>query len=221
MRKKGRMLWGLLLPMLLPGLAAASEASIYRRADVSGTVRYTNIPAPHHPWVSPGATSHKSRSGYRSLIKSAAHRHGVDPHLVEAIIAVESGFNPGAVSPKGAIGLMQLMPETANRYAVQNPFDPLQNVAGGIQYLRDLIHRFQGDLRTVLAAYNAGETAVTKYQGIPPYRETRAYVDEVLRRYDGPTALFPRTPSPIRVYRFTDPGGGSTYTNIPPRISLR
>ncbi len=221
MRKKGRILWGLLLPVLLPALAVASSARVYRRVDVSGTVRYTNIPAPRRPLVSSRVSTRKPRSGFRSFIRSAAHRHGIDPHLVEAIIAVESDFNPGAVSPKGAIGLMQLMPETADRYAVHNPFDPLQNIAGGIQYLRDLIHRFQGDLRAALAAYNAGETAVTKFQGIPPYRETRAYVKKVLQRYHGPTALLPRTPPRIRVYRFTGPGGRSTYTNIPPRIPLR
>jgi soluble lytic murein transglycosylase-like protein len=140
---------------------------------------------------------------------------------VEAIISVESDFDPLAVSRKGAMGLMQLMPQTADRYAVQNPFDPLQNIIGGIRYLRDLLHRFQGDLRWALAAYNAGETAVETHQGIPPYRETRDYVARVLTRYGQPAVALQRDPSPFVVYRFSGPEGRSIYTNIPPRISLR
>jgi soluble lytic murein transglycosylase-like protein len=157
----------------------------------------------------------------RTLIRSAAYRYGVDPHLVEAVIAVESAFDPGAVSPKGAMGLMQLMPQTADRYAVQNPFDPMQNIAGGIQYLRDLLHRFEGNLRWTLAAYNAGETAVDMYQGIPPYRETRAYVQKVLRRYGRPATSIPRHAPQVRVYRFSGRRGHIIYTNIPSRIPLR
>jgi soluble lytic murein transglycosylase-like protein len=140
---------------------------------------------------------------------------------VEAIIAVESAFDPGAVSTKGAMGLMQLMPATADRYAVQNPFDPLQNMAGGIRYLRDLLYRFQGNLQWALAAYNAGETAVTAYQGIPPYHETRNYVTKVLRRYGQPATRIPRYAPPVRVYRFTGSRGHIIYTNIPSRRPLR
>jgi soluble lytic murein transglycosylase-like protein len=140
---------------------------------------------------------------------------------VEAVIAVESNFNPGAVSPRGAMGLMQLMPDTANRYEVDNPFDPLQNIAGGTQYLRDLLERFRGDLRIALAAYNAGEAAVVTYRGMPPYGETRAYVSKVLERYGQSSVMLSRTPSSLEVYRLSAPGGRSLYTNIPPRISLR
>jgi len=118
----------------------------------------------------------------RNMIFATASIQGVDPDLVEAIIAVESAFNPLAVSAKGAMGLMQLMPTTASRYGVTDPFDPKDNIAGGVRYLRDLLHRFD-KLIHVLAAYNAGETAVEMYRGIPPYRETQQYVKKVLSRY--------------------------------------
>lgn len=120
---------------------------------------------------------------YREMIFTIASREGVDPALVQALIAVESAFNPRAISPKGAIGLMQLMPQTASRYGVSDPFDPQENVTAGIRYLRDLLRLFGGDLRKALAAYNAGENAVLMYRGIPPYRETSEYVQKVLARY--------------------------------------
>ncbi|MFQ5847159.1 MAG: lytic transglycosylase domain-containing protein [Candidatus Methylomirabilales bacterium] len=214
-------LWGLLLSIMLPGWATASGARIYRRVDGSGVTHYSNLPSPRELTLRARRRANPAGSGLWALISLAAHRHGVDPRLVEAIIAVESDFDPGAVSPKGAMGLMQLMPETARRYAVQNPFDPLENIGGGIRYLRDLLYRFQGDLRAALAAYNAGETAVTVHRGIPPYRETREYVTKVLRRYRGPTGLFSRHAPVFRVYRLPGPGGRSMYSNVPPRLPLR
>ncbi len=123
-----------------------------------------------------------SNDSLRRIIFNSASNQGVDPGLVEAIVAVESAFNPTAVSVKGAMGLMQLMPQTAVRYGVADPFDPKQNVHGGIRYLRDLLLRFE-NLLHALAAYNAGEGAVLRYQGLPPYPETHAYVRKVLERY--------------------------------------
>jgi len=118
-------------------------------------------------------------------IDAIARRHGVDPHLVRAVIRVESNFDPKAVSPKGAAGLMQLMPETAMRYGVENRFDPTQNVEGGVRYLRDLMAMFDGNLSLALAAYNAGEGAVIKYgRRIPPYPETQQYVVGVRSFYN-------------------------------------
>jgi soluble lytic murein transglycosylase-like protein len=105
--------------------------------------------------------------------------HGVDPLLVSALIQVESGYRPRARSPKGAMGLMQLMPSTARLYKVRNPFDPKANIEAGIKHLKTLIERFD-DVELVLAAYNAGEGAVKKFNGIPPYRETRNYVSRIL-----------------------------------------
>jgi soluble lytic murein transglycosylase-like protein len=118
-------------------------------------------------------------------IDAIAKRHRVDPLLVRAVIRVESNFDPKAVSPKGAVGLMQLMPETAMRYGVENRFDPAQNVDGGVRYLRDLMAMFNGNLSLALAAYNAGEGAVIKYgRRIPPYPETQQYVVGVRSYYN-------------------------------------
>jgi soluble lytic murein transglycosylase-like protein len=121
--------------------------------------------------------------GLRALASAAAKKHGLDPALVLAVVQVESGFRPDAISPKGAQGLMQLMPKTAAGLGVADAFDPAQNLDGGARYLRQLVTRYEGDLTKALAAYNAGEGAVAKHRGVPPYAETRAYVKNVLRRY--------------------------------------
>jgi soluble lytic murein transglycosylase-like protein len=118
---------------------------------------------------------------YQSMIVAAAREHQVSPSLIAAVAAAESGFDARAVSPKGARGLMQLMPETARRFQVSNRFSPEQSVRGGAAYLRWLSDRFAGDLERVLAAYNAGEQAVERAGGIPPFAETQAYVPRVLR----------------------------------------
>jgi hypothetical protein len=113
---------------------------------------------------------------------AAARRHSLDPDLVQAVVAVESGFRPDAVSPKGAQGLMQLMPYTARALGVKDTFDPAANLDGGTRYLRALIQRYGGDVTRALAAYNAGEGAVARHGGVPPYPETLAYVRKVLER---------------------------------------
>jgi soluble lytic murein transglycosylase-like protein len=121
---------------------------------------------------------------YDSIIENAALSASVEPNLLRAVIVVESGFNSRAVSKRGAVGLMQLMPATANRFGVSNPYDPRQNIHGGAQYLKFLIDRFGQDVRLALAAYNAGEEAVERNGGqIPPFSETMAYVPRVLRIY--------------------------------------
>ena len=119
---------------------------------------------------------------YQQLIRQEAKTSGVPANLIQSVIRVESSFRETVVSPKGAQGLMQLMPATAERFGVQNAFDPQQNIRGGTQYLRWLYQRYQR-WPLVLAAYNAGEHKVDKYGGIPPYRETRNYVRKVLRHY--------------------------------------
>lgn len=119
----------------------------------------------------------------REVAAAAARRHGLDPDLVMAVVSVESGFRPEAVSPKGARGLMQLMPGTAASLGVENAFDPAQNLDGGARHLGRLLALYGGDLRRALAAYNAGQGAVERHGGVPPYRETRAYVKKVLERY--------------------------------------
>jgi soluble lytic murein transglycosylase-like protein len=117
-----------------------------------------------------------------TFIATAATRYGVSEELIAAIIEAESEFNPRAVSRQGAQGLMQLMPETAATLGVDDPFDPRANIDGGVRHLRALLDRFDNNLPLVLAAYNAGEVAVIKHRGVPPYRETRGYVDRILKR---------------------------------------
>lgn len=120
-----------------------------------------------------------------TLLRDAAARNGLDPALVRAVVAVESAFRPGAVSPKGAQGLMQLMPATAAALGVKDAFDPAQNLDAGSRHLAALVQGYAGDLNKALAAYNAGAGAVARHGGVPPYRETKDYVAKVLNRYRG------------------------------------
>ena len=124
-------------------------------------------------------------SQFDPLITRAANDHSLDPRLVKSVMLVESGFNPAAVSPKGARGLMQLMPGTASRHGARDVHDPAQNIAAGTRYLSHLLGLFDGNLEKSLAAYNAGEAAVARYGGIPPYGETRNYVRKALTAYYG------------------------------------
>ena len=129
------------------------------------------------------ANPNASSGDLRQLAMAAAKRHGLDPDLVMAVVSVESAFRPQAVSPKGALGLMQLMPATAASLGVRDPFDPAENLEGGTRHLGTLVSTYGGDLTRALAAYNAGEGAVSRHRGVPPYRETREYVKKVLERY--------------------------------------
>ena len=117
----------------------------------------------------------------RKLAGRVARRHGLSEALVQAVVQVESRYDAFAVSPRGAMGLMQLMPQTARRFQVDDAFDPVDNLNGGVRYLKELLERYSGETQLALAAYNAGEKAVERYGGIPPYRETMQYVDRVLR----------------------------------------
>ena len=138
--------------------------------------------------------------GIERLVRHLAPEYAVDPRLVLAVISVESAFNPNAISPKKAQGLMQLMPGTAERFGVKQLFDPVENIRGGMAYLRWLLAFFEGDVPLVLAAYNAGERAVERFRGIPPYAETRAYVRRISGIYGKTTHPFePGTaePSPL------------------------
>lgn len=120
-----------------------------------------------------------------AAVKAASNRNNLNPDLINSMIRVESGFNPHAVSPKGAQGLMQLMPQTAARMGVADPFDPVENIEGGTRYIRELLDRYHLDLVKALAAYNAGPERVEQYHGVPPYPETIAYVSRVIRNFNG------------------------------------
>ncbi len=150
------------------------------------------------------------------IVREAAERHSLDPALVKAVIRTESGWNPRAVSRKGAIGLMQLIPGTAQRYGVGNPYDPAQNVEGGTTYLRALLDRYNGDLTRSLAAYNAGERAVDESRGVPAIPETRRYVQKVTDAYFQPgsdRSPAPGTPRRNFVRREVDSKGRVVFTN--------
>ena len=148
---------------------------------------------------------------YQSTVQEVSLRYGVDMELVNAVIRVESDFRPEAVSPKGCLGLMQLHPDTARRFGVRDVFDPVQNIEGGVRYLEFLLDYFHGDVELALAGYNAGENAVVRYGGVPPYPETIDYVNKVRRLYRFASARGPGD----RILRLVQPGGRVLLTNIP------
>ncbi|MGH7818817.1 MAG: lytic transglycosylase domain-containing protein, partial [Candidatus Binatia bacterium] len=172
-------------------MVAARESSatkvVYTKRDVAGVSHFSNVPLPG--WqvfdlgtARPSRRSIATRGGdprasdYHGIIRECAERYGVEPALVKAMIRAESAFDPRAVSPKGARGLMQLMPHTARRHGVANLHDPSENIRGGVGHLRSLLDRFENDLELAIGAYNAGAGSIVRYGGLPPYRETRAYV---------------------------------------------
>lgn len=193
----------LLAAALSFGHTPPSRADIYSFTDERGVVHLSNHatderdvvllkqpepPPPAAPATQPNAAQ-LAAMPYAKLVDAAADRQHVDRALLHAVIATESRYNPAAVSPKGARGLMQLMPDTAQRYGVVNVLDPAQNIQGGSRYLKDLLERFNQNLGLSLAAYNAGENAVARYGNrIPPYRETQNYVAEVMSKYRQLTA---------------------------------
>ncbi len=180
------------------------RADVFGYIDAQGVANFSNVPtdgryrllitspaAAHVPGQRPKPTVDwlsKSRT-YDSMIETAAFANTIHPEFIRAVILVESGFNPRAVSKRGAIGLMQLRPETARRYGVLDIYDPAQNIRAGSRYLSDLMTLFDSNTELVLAAYNAGEAAVARYGGrIPPFKETRNYVPSVLKVYRALTA---------------------------------
>lgn len=134
-------------------------------------------------------------TGIDQLVQNAAAQHNLPAGLIHSVMKVESNFNPYAISPKGALGLMQLIPETARRFGVSNVFNPADNIQGGTKYLKYLMDLYDGDYALALAAYNAGEAAVAKYGGIPPYAETRSYVQQVYREFQKSVATQPKPAS--------------------------
>ena len=183
-------------------VAAPAFADIYSFKDEKGVVHFTNISGLDRRYklvrkedgapINPSSTysakvfmpSQEDIQKYANIIQTASKAYGVEPSLVHAVISAESAYNQYAVSRTGAMGLMQLMPDTARRYGVQNMMDPTENIHGGVRYLRDLLAMFKGRVDLAVAAYNAGENAVIRYgHKIPPYAETRQYVPRVLAFY--------------------------------------
>src|SRR5919106_3701770 len=175
---------------LMFSFVASVFADVYMYKDSNGVVIFTNVP--NHTGYRRvlrernGQVSINSlvNGSYDDLILTASGRYNIDAHLIRAVIKAESDFNSNARSHKGAMGLMQLMPETARFHNVSDAYDPGENVDGGVRHLRMLLDRYQGDVELSLAAYNAGSGAVEKHGGIPPFMETRDYVRRVLRFYD-------------------------------------
>ena len=159
---------------------------MYSYVDDSGRLHFTNVPGDPRYQEVPGYKAVRraaTRSRFNRFIQESAKQFRLDPELIKAVIKVESDFNPYAVSEKGAMGLMQLMPDTAKEMDVVSPFEPQENIRGGSRYIKKLIDLFDGDLRLVLAAYNAGPTRVMAQNRIPRIDETEKYVKRVLREY--------------------------------------
>ncbi len=196
--------------------AGTAGAEIYSYVAADGTRHYTNVPTDPHFRLLARPTRRPSPADARRraqridrLIMRAADQYDVDPAFIRAVIKVESDFDPTAISPAGARGLMQLMPPTAARFNVVNPFNPEQNIDGGVRYLAELLDRFDQNLPFALAAYHAGESAVDSARGIPPIPATQAYVRRVLSHYDRY-----RGPALNRaVYRIERPGGEVVFSN--------
>jgi len=234
------LLWCLSAVFCLHGRAASDD--IYKFTDNDGVIHFSNVnvssgkkfkkvqssarrgeaqntaaaPSPSPVPAEREAMQQPVESSYSELIKSACDRHGVDPALVRAIVKVESDFNPFAISKKGAMGLMQLMPQTAFSWNVKNTYSPLENIDGGVRYLRYLLDRYEGNLTLALAAYNSGETAVQKWGTIPPFPETQNYVQKILKLYNGTgCSLTPRS----TIYVGYGDDGALVFTDDPSKHS--
>jgi len=207
------LLFPALIIVLTVACPVIPSAEIFKYVDKDGAIHYTNTPTyvqsavvnlpplteanfqkyfPTYkgsylglqPGVFTSLSNLPNQAAYDPHIKLYCKLYGLDCNLVRAVIRAESGFNPMAVSPKGAMGLMQLMPDTSRDLGVANPFDPLQNIDGGVRYLRMMLDRFNNNTALALAAYNAGPEAVLKHGGIPPFDETQIYVKRVMDFYD-------------------------------------
>jgi soluble lytic murein transglycosylase-like protein len=182
---------GFLLPFFITltlFVISPAKADIYLYIDHEGVLHFTNTPTSGKYKVYMPEPIHRpavlsTAKNYDDVISEAARRNGLSTSLLKALIHVESYFNPRAVSKKGAMGLMQIMPENLSLLNIDDPFDPWENIMGGAAYLKAMLERFSGKLPLALAAYNAGPTAVEKYNDIPPYPETRKYVRKVMRYF--------------------------------------
>lgn len=209
-----------LLGVTLPSVLAAQTNHIVLISNSRGQAVYINTSNQETvaPSPSDSITSSAAPGSIQGIVRHAANRFKVDPRLVDAVIRTESGYDSHAVSPKGALGLMQLIPATAQRFGVENPFDPRQNIQGGVHYLRYLLNTFNGNIPLAVAAYNAGENSVLRQGGVPQFPETVDYVRKVTALYGAPGARAsapskaqPRQEPPI--YEYADTQGVMHFTN--------
>ena len=208
---------------------APCQMRYYSYVDEDGIRHFTNIPPVTRVWElkvtgsEPAAaipvSSKPKTEKFNPIIEKYARDYQLDPSLIHSIIETESDFNPKAVSPKGAQGLMQLMPATAKRFGVRNVYDPEENLEGGIQYLNFLLDTFNGDVNLTLAAYNAGENIVQKLKAIPPYRETRDYVRRIsdILGGSGSVPLYDLATKRVTYVALVD--GKLKFTNVDPPAS--
>jgi hypothetical protein len=212
--------------LLFSTVSVTQAGSVLWKLDEGGHKVFYNIPSrerPNSPNLSNDeiiALSYSKRfETYSPMIQEICSRHGVDAELVKAVIQVESNYNDRAISPKGARGLMQLMPATAARYGVKSIMDPSQNIEGGVLYLKDLIGLFNDDLHLAVAAYNAGENTVQRLNDVPNYVETQNYVRKVLALYKGEMSYSPvfgvRGIKSVTYYKYLDSRGVTHYAAQP------
>jgi hypothetical protein len=213
-------------------ISSSAQAQIAKIGNDDGRMLFVNAEAPTILKLTPRRSSiflpsgtsftgkmrpamNLDRDGAEKLVKEASDRHRIDPALVRAVIETESNWNAGAVSRKGAVGLMQLIPTTAQRFGVNDLYSPQQNVDAGVKYLKTLLERYNGNLDLALAAYNAGEGAVDRAHGVPSFRETRDYVQRVQSAYFRPGSgrLDGAFINPLAIRKETDPSGRTIFTN--------
>ena len=195
-------------------ISTPAQAELYQFIDANGVYHFSNAPNdPRYKLLRGGVPLlEPSRPDFKEIINASARQHRVDPNLVKAVIKVESDFDPQAVSVAGAMGLMQLMPETASTLGVENPFNPTENIKGGVKLLRQLLDRFKGNLELALAAYHAGAERVERYGEVPPIKQTQRYILKVMTAYRN---LQGESPSAEPTRKVALPDGRVLITNIP------
>ncbi len=233
---------GAVLLVVLKAPPSIAEDRIQAFVNPNGRIVFTNLvdnaPAPVRPVLqeTTDVLAEEMPASLRTLVDTISSSHGVDPALVRAVMKTESNFNRWAVSPKGARGLMQLIPETGRRYGVQDFFDPQQNIEGGVRYLRFLLEKFSGNIDLALAGYNAGENLVERLGRIPPIPETTNYVRKIRAVYKrssapvvipaamiataiAPPAVEPSKETSSQIFRIVDERGVAHFSNIEPPLT--
>jgi len=202
----------ILVSLIMSCFASAVNADIYKLVDENGVTHFTNTPRGDGYEKVISERTEQSGADFDPIIRQKSIKYDIEPSIIRALISAESNWDVHAVSEKGAIGLMQLMPDTARDMEIKNPFDPEQNIEGGTRYLRILLDRFKGNMELAVAAYNAGPRAVEKSGGIPSFSETRKFVRNVISSYR--KKIDSRQ---TRIHKITYDDGTILYTNVPVR----